>query len=387
MSTVVTIPEHQLIERLRDGADRLVLRGRYRGEACVTRIILRPVPLPLGGLISGVVRSGVGSLAGLDDEVIATLEGYRVRCRLGQMAGLPAVCAAGLAEDPTRCPPGTGLPFVTTRWIPGRTLGNAGAARAEREEALVGVLRILRSLHDANTVYGDLKPANVVLSSDGVHLIDLDTLREVADGRHPIQVTHRTPRYAAPEQEGSPPLSYPASDIFTFGLMACELLGGTRRGEVGFPPRLPPPWSAVVDACFRHQPLDRPPADALLEFLDGVIDHLPSWSGAPLFFATEPVRDSTQPVPEPAPVDDAPPPLPTPPVLDVVTRTISRDGTRIPPTPMASLTEAVIAEPTPPPPPRPVVELEAAPRQQGSRPWLMWLAVLIVIVGSGAGIA
>ena len=320
----VTVFEHQLLECLRESPDRIVFRGRCRGEACVTRVILRPVPMPLGGLISGVVRSGVGSLAGLVDEVIATLEGYRVRCRLGAPPGLPAVLEAGLATSPGRCPSGTGLPFVTTRWIPGRALSSAGATRTQREAVLRNVLRILESLHEANTVYGDLKPANIVINGATAHLIDLDTLREVADARHPIQVTHRTPRYAAPEQEATPPLSYPASDIFTFGLVVCELLGGVRRGEVGFPPRLSPPWDAVVDACFRNHPLDRPPARAIRQLLDGDIAQLPAWDGQPLRLSTEPVRDHTQPVADP----EDKPPLPTPPVFDMVTRSVSRDGIR-----------------------------------------------------------
>lgn len=327
----VTVSDHQLLECLRESADRIVFRGRCRAEACVTRVILRPVPLPLGGLISGVVRSGVGSLAGLDDEVIATLEGYRVRCRLGDPPGLPAVLEAGLASSPSRCPSGTGLPFVTTRWIPGRTLSSAGATRAQRETVLHNVLDILESLHSKNTVYGDLKPANVVINGSAAHLIDLDTLREVADARHPIQVTHRTPRYAAPEQEATPPLSYPSSDIFTFGLVVCEVLGGVRRGEVGFPPRLSPPWDTVVDACFRHHPLDRPSAAAIRQLLDGDITQLPTWDGQPLKLSTEPVRDHTQPV---ADLTDKPP-LPTPPVFDMVTRTISRDGIRSEPEPLS----------------------------------------------------
>ena len=385
--------EHEILETLREGADRIVCRTRYRGEACVTRVILRPVPVQLGGLIEGVVTSGIGSLPGMDEEVIATLEGYRVRCRLGEAAGLPAVRAAGLAHDAARCPPQTGLPFVTTRWIPGVTL-DAVADAAARADALSGVLRILRQLHAQNIVYGDLKPHNVVVGPGGsTHLIDLDTLREVPNPGVPIQVTHRTPRYAAPEQEGTPPLCYPASDVFTIGLMACELLGGVRRGEPGFPPPLPPPWRAIADACFRQRPLDRPQATVLLDYLAGQRLDLPTWTGAALHAGTEPVH--TIPVRARAAIPEEPPPLPAAPTLDTVTRTISVDSISQPPR-----TRSV----PPPPPPvaeslspeRPpdieldtdeVEEAPTPPTKAGGRRWgTILAAALVILVGAGAGI-
>ncbi|MEL6344933.1 MAG: hypothetical protein AAFV53_17580 [Myxococcota bacterium] len=296
----LSIPNHQILEPLRESKDRVVLRVRCDGVACVTRVILRPVPMQLEGLIEGVVTSGTGSLAGLDDEVIATLEGYRVRCRLNDAPGLPDVYAAGLAKDPTRCPDRMGLPFVTTRWIPGKTIAHLPHDTPVREAILRDILQILQRLHDRNFIYGDLKPQNVIFGPDGVHLIDLDTLREASGPLHPIQVTHRTPKYAAPEQNARPPLSYPASDVYTFGLMACELLGGVRVGEPGFPPRLSKPWDAVVDACFRHRPGARPQARDLLRRLDGQIDALPTWSGEDLHAGTEPVH--TVPVTDHGPI-------------------------------------------------------------------------------------
>ncbi|MDG1478252.1 MAG: hypothetical protein P8R54_01610 [Myxococcota bacterium] len=288
----LNVPHHELLEILRHGKDRVVYRSRYNGQATVTRVILRPVPVELAGLIEGVVTSGVGSLAGMDEEIIATLEGYRVRSRLSG-PGLPGVCAAGLAADPTRCARAFGLPFITTRWMPGETLRAAALPMTQRPGILRGVLKVLAGIHKADVAYGDLKPQNIVLGPDGVGLIDLDTLRQVPAAHLPIRVTHRTPRYAAPEQDGDHPLLYLASDIYTLGLLVCELLGDSRPGEVGFPPRLEAPWDAVADACLRRRPLDRPPASVLLSHLERPDGPLPTWSGALFAPVTEPVRSSS----------------------------------------------------------------------------------------------
>lgn len=314
----LNVPHHELLEILRHGEDRVVYRSRYSGQATVTRVILRPVPVALAGLIEGVVTSGVGSLAGMDEEIIATLEGYRVRSRLPG-PGLPGVCAAGLATDPTRCAHAFGLPFITTRWMPGETLRAAALPMTQRPGILRGVLKILAEIHEADVAYGDLKPQNIVLGPDGVGLIDLDTLRQVPAAHLPIRVTHRTPRYAAPEQEGDHPLLYLASDIYTLGVLVCELLGDVRPGEVGFPPRLEAPWDAVADACLRRRPLDRPSAALLLSHLDRPDGPLPTWSGALFAPVTEPVRSNSllsqptirveDPVPQTARVQE-PPPVP-----------------------------------------------------------------------------
>lgn len=389
---IVSIPEHELLDALREGADRLVFRSRFRGEPAVTRVILQPVRRQLGRQIRGIVLDGKGSSAGLGAEVAATLEGYRVRCQLGGLPGLPEVLDAGLAEAPERCPRGHGLPFVTTRWIPGRTLGTTAATRSEREAALRGVLEILRGIHASNVVYGDLKPANVVRNGAAVHLIDLDTLREVADAQFPIQATHRTPDYMAPEQEGGQPLLYLSSDVFTFGLMVYELLDGWRRGA-GPPPELPAPWGPIADACLRHLPLDRPRADAILAYLAGQRADLPAWDGRPLRMSTERVGDHTILVEDIAPPQAqvqaqalppaSKPPLPAAPILDKVTRTISRDAVQ-PPAPEA-FTESVIVEP-PAPVPAPEPAPAPPPRPHRNTLW-MWFVVLLVLLVVGAGLA
>lgn len=157
----------------------------------------------------------------------------------------------------------------------------------------------LAALHEAGYVVGDLKGENVhVTPSCLVTFVDCDSiqLRDPATGRV-FRCPKGTPEYTAPELQG---LDFhtvdrtESSDAFALAVMICQLLmagthpfaggrGPTReeniaRGETfllgGQPPLtappapvIPPEVRALLIACFKGKPKDRPAVRKIAEAL------------------------------------------------------------------------------------------------------------------------
>jgi serine/threonine protein kinase len=100
------------------------------------------------------------------------------------------------------------------------------------------------ALHEQNTIHRDLKPDNILLSESGqVRLIDLGLAAELGpDGyAHGGAGTHL---YMAPET-GLESRSNRASDVYSLGLIAYELLAGKNP----FWDLIPPPEVAAEEHC------------------------------------------------------------------------------------------------------------------------------------------
>lgn len=254
-------------EPLRDvPGQRRVYRTRYAGQACVTRVLLSERLHPrFAPMLLPIVRDGRGSLPGVPEAIALTLEGYRVAARLPATdpPSWPRALTAGLTAE--------GYVYITTTWIPGIPLHEVRGPLAEPEQVALDVLRALATFHRQHVVYGDLKPANVVLGPEGrAALIDLDTLREVggADIAAPSRDLTRT--WAAPEQEGGN--TWLSSDLWAFARLVGEL----------FPGGLPPGWAAPLATCRNPDPTARPRTDLLLLALEGTTLSLRDWADRPL---------------------------------------------------------------------------------------------------------
>jgi len=140
-----------------------------------------------------------------------------------------------------------GSPYIAMELVSGRTLrslmGDERTTEAQRLEWLVDVARGLGAAHRAGLVHRDIKPDNVMITTDGVvKVLDFGIARrsELAGG--PVDpgaptisphtpaitaegVTIGTPQYMAPEQIRGEPLDGRA-DQFAWGVMAFEVLAG-----------------------------------------------------------------------------------------------------------------------------------------------------------------
>ncbi|MPY52876.1 serine/threonine protein kinase [Streptomyces acidicola] len=126
------------------------------------------------------------------------------------------VLDAGPDEEP---------PWVVTGYVPGLSLEQVvrgyGPLPAESLHTLAnGLLRALEDIHDAGIVHRDLKPSNVMLTVDGVKVIDFGIARALkTSGESLLTSTGMvigTPGFMSPEQVLGERAG-PKSDVFTLG--------------------------------------------------------------------------------------------------------------------------------------------------------------------------
>jgi len=151
----------------------------------------------------------------------------------------PNVCTVFGIDD------SEGLLVIVMEYLMGQSLSKViaeGPLRPSRALALARQIAAgMMAAHDADIVHGDLKPANIFLTDEGIlKILDFG----VAVRRRPVSSSDRTaslatdgwrpilgtPAYMAPEQADGEPAS-PASDVFAFGLILYELLTGRRALE------------------------------------------------------------------------------------------------------------------------------------------------------------
>ncbi|KAB2390357.1 serine/threonine-protein kinase [Actinomadura montaniterrae] len=174
--------------------------------------------------------------------------------------------------------------FLIMELVPGRNLSavlHEQGPPAPSQVADLGAqaARALAAAHAAGVVHGDVKPANLLLTDDGVlKLTDFGIARRlgpVASG-HPARAVLGTAGYLAPELAlGHPPSR--ASDLYALGCVLYELSTGQRPFEAAPPPRCSngtctnsqchpagcnpryrPSWSRRYCACWPRSPTSGP---------------------------------------------------------------------------------------------------------------------------------
>ena len=91
--------------------------------------------------------------------------------------------------------------------------------------------RGLEHAHRRNIIHRDIKPSNVMFTPEGVlKLMDFGLARRAEDttGITMVGAMLGTPAYMSPEQARGEKLDRATTDIFSFGIVCYELLGGTR---------------------------------------------------------------------------------------------------------------------------------------------------------------
>ncbi|HEY9372678.1 serine/threonine-protein kinase, partial [Streptomyces sp.] len=207
---------------------------------------------------------------------------------LDNLARLPAdVSARLLASDRTARPP-----WFATEYIPGITLSEAvrlhdgplpgpSLWRLLRDAAAG-----LRAVHAADMVHRDLKPSNVMLTADGVTLIDFGVARAADQSRlTKTGMVVGTPAYMAPEQAVGGGRLTGAADVFALGSLLLYAANtrppfGDGSGldllyrivhtepDLGALPETHPRLAAIVSSCLAKEPEDRPTAAELVALAD-----------------------------------------------------------------------------------------------------------------------
>ncbi len=166
--------------------------------------------------------------------------------------------------------------FIVMELVRGRTLrGYIGPGTAPLDMKLrwlVGIARALSAAHEAGIVHRDVKPGNIMITSDGVaKVLDFGLAKPIDDTESVTKVGYLlgTPRYMSPEQrEGTE--ADARSDQYAFGLTAYELLTGTHAetradgvaGLTRLVPGLTVGMAQVVERTLEEDPARRYPSMA-----------------------------------------------------------------------------------------------------------------------------
>ena len=142
-------------------------------------------------------------------------------------------------------------PFIVMEHVDGGTLGDVIKSRRRPDHAdalgyLIQASAGLGHAHDRRLVHRDVKPHNLLIrDSDGcVKVADFGIARAAEDTR--LTRTGKiigTDRYMAPEQLEGGDVT-PATDVFSFGVVAGEVFGPDRDPALG----------AVIDRCLADDP-------------------------------------------------------------------------------------------------------------------------------------
>jgi TonB family protein len=126
----------------------------------------------------------------------------------------------------------------------------------ETKEALSSILDGLSYVHNKGYVHGHLRPANVLAVGDQVKLSS-DGLCGVGE---PGKVLGPPNAYAAPEIANGGSVS-PHADVWSVGVLMAEMLTQKRPSDkaegVVKIPRLPEPFSEIVEHCLQSDPVSR----------------------------------------------------------------------------------------------------------------------------------
>ncbi|WP_139140946.1 protein kinase domain-containing protein [Streptomyces oceani] len=176
-------------------------------------------------------------------------------------------------------------PWMAMEYVPAPSLealtvqkGPLSHESAVRWIAL-GIARALKELHRQGIVHRDVKPLNILLTTDGPKVIDFGISH--ASDLTSTKLTLGTVAFAAPEQADGQP-SAPASDIYALGVtlfyLACgklpypetqeplQQLNYVRQAATNLD-GLPEGLTELVGDCLAARPEDRPTAEQLVRRL------------------------------------------------------------------------------------------------------------------------
>jgi predicted ATPase len=193
-----------------------------------------------------------------------------------------------------------GRPFLVMEFVEGDTLQELARRRPGLEQIVAWLRQVSRALaaaHAAGVVHRDVKPENIMVRDDGyVKVLDFGLARRLPRldaGGSPAPDTQSgaimgTVAYMSPEQTRGANAD-PASDIFSLGVVAYQLLSGVHPFDAGSPyailsaiaaspvvplarhnPAIPVTLASLVEAMLHKDPRLRPAAAEVEAALEGL---------------------------------------------------------------------------------------------------------------------
>ncbi|CAA9379726.1 MAG: Serine/threonine protein kinase [uncultured Nocardioides sp.] len=163
------------------------------------------------------------------------------------------------------------LSYLVMELVPGLPLSaiirESGPMEPHLVRSIVGQAALgLGVAHEARVVHRDVKPPNILIRPDGVvKLTDFGIARALdASGHTRVGEMLGTPNYISPEQAKGE-VATGASDLYALGVVAHEMLTGTRPFDRGTP--------IATAMCHVNEP-PPPLADDVPDDLRGVVEHL-----------------------------------------------------------------------------------------------------------------
>jgi serine/threonine protein kinase len=176
-----------------------------------------------------------------------------------------------------------GRPFIVMECVEGESLAELLRREGPLDPDRVAKLGVqacagLEEAHRAGLVHRDVKPANLLLTKDGILKVADFGIAHAVGGTRVTEVgtVLGTAAYLSPEQALGERVT-PASDLYSLGTCLYELLAGEppdghetlgelfSRRESGPPPRLkgvPPELESAIMRCLERDPSDRPASAA-----------------------------------------------------------------------------------------------------------------------------
>lgn len=195
--------------------------------------------------------------------------------------------------------PDAPTPWLASLFLPGLplsdVLANGSLPEAAVRQLAAGLTQALADIHRVGLVHRDLKPSNVMLTDDGVRVIDFGIARA---GDHLTKLTHTgaligSPAFMAPEQiTGGTPT--PAADVFALGAtLAVACTGKTPFNGTSAPALMysiaheepdldgvPPGLRGPLTACLAKAPGARPSPQDLLALIGPLTPSARPWPEA-----------------------------------------------------------------------------------------------------------
>ena len=182
-----------------------------------------------------------------------------------------------------------GRPYLIMEYVPSQSLGDilaTGAVLTPTEVTSIGaqLASALTAAHERGIVHRDIKPGNVLMTTDGtVKLTDFGISRAAGDAT--VTATGEilgTPAYTAPEVAQGHPVAFPA-DVFSLGATLYAAAEGTPpfgedvnamatllrvvRNEIRHPKRSGPLTDTIM-WMLNPEPVDRPTMKQVWQGLD-----------------------------------------------------------------------------------------------------------------------